>query len=551
MRSHRQSRGAAAFVCAAVFSFVLAACSGGGGSGSGSPVPPAAPVTPTSAKSISFASAGTAQALPQVGGISSSIVLPQNNAPSGAELDVAVSTSPTQTTPQIPAGKPQAFVYFAMTPSADVTLNGSPKVSVTLPSAPSTQGQFYAWLYDTTTKSWLDLAPVTVQGTQITFGGTSKTLTLKRGVQYLAIPFTAAANVSCPTPIPSPTPTPTPPPISGKFYLGAAGIASSGYPFTNATLLTYDEGTGAELASLPLGYPQGAEAQTISLSSDFSKLYIGAEGPIVNDNVSTLPIPGLTIVDSATNTIVHQTTINGGISAGALSPDGTRYYGAGENGNNALFVFDATTGALLNTITLPPRNPAGLAVPQGIVVTPTTAYVVSGDGDAIWAVNLSTNAVSTFFSCTKGCSSVGVDQTNTKIFVNEISDFRVLTTNGSTIAVINPPPGTSQFLGGAGESADRSAIGVQEQLTATAPNGNAEFGASIISTSSNAVSTPFRVPIPAGNGPVLNTTGVFALFFQPANSGYPGVDARALPLGQLYYSVTPPSQMLPTSAAAQ
>lgn len=548
MRSHLQSRGAAAFVCAAAFSFVLAACSGGGGSGSGSPVPPAAPITPSSAKSISFASAGTTQVLPQVGGISSSIVLPQNNAPSGAQLDVAVSTSPTQATPQIPAGQPQAFVYFAMTPSADVTLNGSPKVSVTLPSAPSTQGQFYAWLYDTTNKSWLDLAPVTVQGAQITFGGTSKTLTLTRGVQYLAIPFTAAANVSCPTPLPSPTPTPTPPPISGNFYVAAASAYSTTGPYgpnwANQTLFTYDEATGSEQHSLSLNYPTYAYAQTLSLSRDAHTLYVGAYGSLVFGQESTLPLPGLTIVDTASNTIVTQTTIPGGIFAGTLSPDGSRYYGAGEAlGQNALFVFDAANGALLNTIPLPSGE-----LPFEIAASTSTVYV--GGYGAIYAVNPSNGTVHTFYTSSCNCDmSVGIDPTASKIFTDEMANLRVLSAaDGSTLAVLNPP-GIKYFLVGNAESADASTLVYQDTYTQLSPTGSDQYGVTVLSSSNNAVLGMFKLPMPGSVS--VNANGRFALISQNGNSGFQNVDARALPLGQLYYSITPPNGLMPTAETAQ
>lgn len=231
-------------------------------------------------------------------------------------------------------------------------------------------------------------------------------------------------------------------------------------PVHQSGLLTYDESSGHELTSLPLNYPQGAYPSTMSLSAGFDKLYIGAYGPIVNDAPSTFPLPGLTIVDTQTNAILHQTTINGGVFAGMLSADGTRYYGAGENeGNNALFVFDAATGALLNTITLPPRNPAGLAVPDAVAVSGTTAYVDSGDGVYIYKVDLSTNAVTTFVSSC-GCSLIGLNQTATKLFVNQTGQgIRVLNpATAATIGLIAPPSGIASFLGDASLSADASTI---------------------------------------------------------------------------------------------
>lgn len=483
------------------------------------------------------------------------MVLPANNAPSGAKLNVALSTVPGPQDPQIPAGSPQAFLYLAMTPTSDVTLNGSPKVTMTLPQAPKSQGQFYAWLYDTSAKTWLDLAPVSVQGAQMVFGGTDKTLALKQGTQYLVIPFTATQFASCPTPVPSPTPTTTPPPpaISGKFYVTAASVASSGpFPgqFANAELLTYNEATGAQMTALPLQYPAGAYAQAMTLSKDFSKLYIAAYGPLDNGGFSTFPLPGLTIVDTSTNTIAHQTMINGGIFSGALSPDGSRYYGAGQNqGSSALFVFDTSNGALLDTIPLP--TAAG-GTELSVAATATTVFVGSGNANTIYAVNPSTNAVSTFYTSTCGCSpTFGIDAAGTQLFLNELSDVRTLSTaTGSSLSTINPPGGIASFIVGSSESADDSTIVFQDRYSALGPTGLDQYGAGVLSTSNNSWTGQFHLTIPA-TAVSVNANGSFALFSQNSNSGFQNVDARALPMGQLYYSITPPNGLLPTAEAAQ
>ena len=218
----------AMFVTAAA----LAACTGGGGTG---PLPnnnnnnPPPPTTSSSATAtLALSNVGTAVSLPTVGGISSSITLPSNNGAGGATLSLLVSTGAPSGMPAIPASKAQSIVYFGLTASADVTLNGVPKFTMTLPSAPKSQGQFYAWAYSAT-KGWTDLGTITVQGANVTFGGTSQTVALQGHVQLFMTPFTAAPLATCPTP-PPPTPTPpaSPTPVPSPTPTGVASCATSG-----------------------------------------------------------------------------------------------------------------------------------------------------------------------------------------------------------------------------------------------------------------------------------------------------------------------------------
>ncbi|HEY9181040.1 MAG TPA: hypothetical protein VIO32_10000 [Candidatus Baltobacteraceae bacterium] len=165
---------------------------------------------------LSYAS-GAAQTLPTVGAITSSITLPSNNASSGATLSLQVSTAAIGSMPAIPAKSAQGMVYFGLTSSADVTLSAVPKFTMTLPSAPKSQGQFYAWSFNPT-YGWTDLGTITVTGANVTFGGTGTPVVLQKGVQIVMIPFTAAPLAVCPTPTPVPSPTP----------IGVASCATSG-----------------------------------------------------------------------------------------------------------------------------------------------------------------------------------------------------------------------------------------------------------------------------------------------------------------------------------
>jgi hypothetical protein len=505
---------------------MLAACGGGGGGGPQNALP-AAPRQPGDVTaSVALSSAGTAQNLPAVSGIHTSITLPANNAPSG-KLNVTLSTTATSQDPQIPAGNAQAFLYVAMATSSDVTLNGSPKVAMTLPQAPKSQGQFYAWLYDVSSKSWLNLAPITVQGAQMTFGGTNKTLTMKQGAQYLIIPFTAEQFISCPTPgptpTPSPTPTPTPPPaISGKWFDAITDTNGN-----NAAFNTFDEQTGKQLATLNLGYPNGVFGAAIALSKSGSLAYIAGYGPLVNGNPSTFPLPGLTIVDTASNSVIHQTTIDGGIDAGTLSPDETRYYGVGEDVNgNEFFVFDASTGALLKTVSLPTQifgvtvNPAG-----------TTAYLPADN--QIYTVNLTSGTLATL--CMGCAGSLAFNVSGTKLFSVQQAGILILNpSTGAQIGTIAKPPNVYIIFQPAPYA--RFEAGNLASFVIAEGNNDGSYSYAVVSTASDSILNTFTAPpYFGGDTPAVNEAGTYAVFMNSGSGSASPVGALALPYGQEYF----------------
>jgi hypothetical protein len=549
MRRHHRSRLATISVAAASFLFALslAACGGGGGGSPAiNPVPESSSPAGNTAKSIAFASAGTAQALPEVGGITSNIVLPSNNAPSGAQLNVAVSTTAPQALPQIPAGNPLAVAYFTMTPSTDVTMNGSPKVSMTLSAAPKNQGQFYAWLYDTSAKTWLDLASITVQGTQVVFGGTNTTLKFKRGVQYLAIPFSAVPNASCPTP--SPVPTATPIPFTGEFFLGGTFIASNN-ALVNGSVLVYDESTGQQTATVNLGYATGTMVFSTTLSSNGNLLYVTAgtaNNSGGNANASGTPIPALTIIDTATNSILHQTTIPASIFGGTLSADQTRFYGAGYDGSKSSFavlVFDAATGAELTSIPLPAgaQDAAQIVIDNGT----NTAYVL---GDNLYKVDLTSGTASVFYHESNAAlplENIALDSTESKLYLAEGTRVLIFDpANGSPDGTITTPPGVEGFES-MSQSADRKTLLLTEVL-----NQSPGYGASVVSAATGAIVNSFTFAQAWGQSS-LNANGTYALLWEGGSQQAFKPAAYGIPSGTQFYTSSEPANFFPQASAAQ
>jgi DNA-binding beta-propeller fold protein YncE len=100
--------------------------------------------------------------------------------------------------------------------------------------------------------------------------------------------------------------------------------------------------------------------QNLATSPDRSRLYVANQ--LGKDGF----VPSISAIDTATNTVVNRWDLPPGSdiqqSVVAVSPDGGTVY----VGNVLLFAFDATTGVLKNTLTIPNENVYYLAVmPDG------------------------------------------------------------------------------------------------------------------------------------------------------------------------------------------
>jgi len=131
----------------------LGACSGGGGSIQ-SPVAPNQPASPAGTWSQTLSPAGMSANLPSVAGFSETLTVPANNASAGTTLTVKVSGS-------VPAGLPaidpdlhmvKSFLYFTISTSKTVTLNGVPGFTLVAPPH-FDYGNFHYYNKDATTQN--------------------------------------------------------------------------------------------------------------------------------------------------------------------------------------------------------------------------------------------------------------------------------------------------------------------------------------------------------------------------------------------------------------
>ncbi len=243
----RRHARAATLLSGALFVFVvtLVAC-GGGTNGPGmSPSMPApnnqVPELPSNQISVQLAQSGMV-ALPSISGISSTMALSANSAPTGAKLTVGVSVAPPAAAASIPVSNASAFEYFTLTASSNVTFKGFPGMALQLPSVPKNEGKLYAWIYDTSAKTWTDLGTVNISGSRISFGGGSATITLRANIAYVVASFTASVGASCPTPPPPPncppaTPAPGPTPTGTRLYVAVVCFN----PNAETTIEAFDE----------------------------------------------------------------------------------------------------------------------------------------------------------------------------------------------------------------------------------------------------------------------------------------------------------------------
>lgn len=265
---------------------------------------------------------------------------------------------------------------------------------------------------------------------------------------------------------------------------------------------------------------------SIVLSKNGATAYIAGYGPLVNGNPSTFPLPGLTIVNVSTNSILHQTTIDGGIDAGALGADQTRYYGLGEDVNgNELFVFDATSGALLQTIPMPEQFSQIVVNPNG-----TVGYL---PGTHTYQINFTTGTLTTLCTCS---GALAIDATGSKLFAIQQNGITILNaTTGVQIGTIAKPSNVYLFLPGNVSSASIEA-GNLGSFVVGENNNDGSYSDAVVSTSSDSiVNTVASQPYLGGQTPAVNEAGNYAVLMSQGSGSASPVGAVALPYSQLYF----------------
>jgi hypothetical protein len=238
----------------------MVACGGGG-------VNTTPIASPTASSQSVTTSTTTSTTIPTayVAGISASTTLPPTNVI--AAITESLSTSSFSGTPALSLARsvvsaartPQvltqtAILYVEFVTSTSVTLDGSPGISITLPSI--TAGATYYLAEYSATAGWQApvAGPGTISGTTVSFASnTNATLQLSPTVP-LEIALYSVTGTATPSPSPSPSPTPVASPAVLTFDAGTPTSA----PFTvseTGDTAAFTAGINCTVAPSPSPHP--------------------------------------------------------------------------------------------------------------------------------------------------------------------------------------------------------------------------------------------------------------------------------------------------------
>lgn len=323
-----------ASVTLALVAALLTACGGGSSSAPGAaPQPPPTvapfprPLNAQNAATVPLGTAPSTQKLPTTGGIIPTLILPAASGSAslnvtvmtGAEVSPAAQQRSTKSILPLPGGPYLAQIYLVS--DKTVTLAGAPGASFDLgPFINSDQNLALQFLshanggapfvfygaFEDSAGQITTAGPLTLNGTVITFSGTTTSVTLTAGAGAIIgvalgpITLPTAAPTATPTATPTPTPTATPTPVptatptpvptatptpvatatptssaSGTILGGGATVdAANGVAGTGALMLPYAGGfSGA------LGYPANSSNVVTVASQSFNGYPQGGPTP--------------------------------------------------------------------------------------------------------------------------------------------------------------------------------------------------------------------------------------------------------------------------------
>jgi YVTN family beta-propeller protein len=186
--------------------------------------------------------------------------------------------------------------------------------------------------------------------------------------------------------------------------------------------------------------PVGTYPYTAVLSADESKLYVSNWGgkipgpgdvtdglfPVVVDERTGIPVSGtVSVIDTATNTVVNTIEVGLHPCGMALSPSGDRVYVTNAN-SDTVSVIDTTTDTVAKTLHVgdvgPGRTPVLGSSPNAVTVSPDgrTLYVANAAENAVAVVDPDTrsaNAVRGLIPTGWYPTAVAMDTTGARLFI--------------------------------------------------------------------------------------------------------------------------------------
>jgi YVTN family beta-propeller protein len=181
----------------------------------------------------------------------------------------------------------------------------------------------------------------------------------------------------------------------------------------------------------------------------------------------------VTIIDTATNTVIGTVAAGAGPLFVAFSPDSTKAYVV-DSAAPAVVVLNTATLATVTTIPLPEgSNPGDIAVsPDGAL-----AYVPNGGLASVSVINTATNTVTTTIPVGANPVAAAFSPSGTRAYVSNHGDNTVSVINTATNAVVaTVPVGASPF-----------GLTVTPDGTKVYVGNSDDFSLSVISTATNTV----------------------------------------------------------------
>jgi len=278
---------------------------------------------------------------------------------------------------------------------------------------------------------------------------------------------------------------------------GAVAVTPDGtraYVVTGGGVSVIDTATNTVVGSpIPIGTETFGLFIGIAITPNGRSVYVANSG---SGTVS--------VIATASNTVVDTIPVGTSPSGIAITPDGTHAYvvdsNVGLSGTSNVFVIDIATNTVVDTI------PVG-ALPIGIAITPdgTHAYVANAGDDTIGVIEITTNTVVDTIPLGVGPVGVAITPDGTQVYVVCVADALAQTQAVSVIATASNTVVSSIPVGLRFPNAAYMGLAVTPDGTGVyVANGGANT-LSVISTSSNTVTGSVTV----GNGPV-------AVAFSPA-----------------------------------